>query len=530
MGQQTPRKISLVALLGVALGVAPFHGAPIADAAEPETSSTETQLVASGRGGAASSSETVTSGGADVPHEVGVVAVVADQNDAPESVKIRTNSAGETGKWEEVGIEGEPDAEGRVSTEPMIVTDVDSVEAMTTGSSSARLVVYSSAVTAVDATASDMAWQKPAIRSRHAWNADESLVRHDYSMGQVTGAMIHHTAGSNSYAAAEVPAILRSIQAYHVNGRGWNDIAYNVLIDRFGRAWQGRGGAVNTPVAGGHAWGITNSRVVGIALMGSYDSAAPSAATLETLSNVIAWKLQMHRVDPYGRTWGSGGMDGGATGLRAISGHQDEYATLCPGAKVYAKLDSVRARVAELMKKVDYPGMWDIPVGYQYQRQIEWLETTKITSGYSDGSFRPRNSVTRGSAAAFFYRLAGSPTVKLPAKSPFVDVAPTDKFYKEIVWMKRKGITTGYADGTYRPNAKLDRKSAAVFLYRLYDGSEPQSLDHFSDVSPRSKFAKEIGWAAEAGILVPNADRAFRPDSTLTRRALAVYFYRAEHP
>lgn len=513
----------------MALGVAPILGVPTAYAAEPETSSTETDLVVSAKARTTRSSEPVIQGEAEVPHDVGVVAVVADQADAPESVKIRTTTAGEAGSWEEVGIEGEVDAEGRVSTEPMIVTDVDSVEAIATGGSAARLVVFSSTVTAVDAAASDLAWKKPAIRSRQAWRADESLVRHDYSMGKVTGAMIHHTAGSNSYSSSEVPAILRSIQAYHVNGRGWNDIAYNVLIDRFGRAWQGRGGAINTPVAGGHAWGVTNSRVVGVALMGSYQSASPSADTLETLSQVIAWKLQMHRVDPYGRTWGSGGMDGGATRLDAISGHQDEYATLCPGAKVYEKLDSIRARVAKLMDSVDYPGMWDIPAGYKYQKHIEWLEAAGITNGYSDGSFRSSKAVTRGSAAAFFYRLAGSPSVKLPAASPFEDVSPSHKFYKEIVWMEQSGVARGHSDGTYRPSAKVSRGTMSVFLYRYYDGSTPKSLSHFTDLPSTSKYARTAGWGAEAGILKPSGSGTFRPKTTLTRRALAVFFYRAEH-
>ena len=50
---------------------------------------------------------------------------------------------------------------------------------------------------------------------------------------------MHHTVGTNSYTADQVPAILRGIYDFHVNGRGWSDVGYNFLIDRFGRIWGG---------------------------------------------------------------------------------------------------------------------------------------------------------------------------------------------------------------------------------------------------------------------------------------------------
>ena len=59
--------------------------------------------------------------------------------------------------------------------------------------------------------------------------------------------------------------------------------------------------------------------------------------------------------------------------------------------------------------------------------------------------------MNRDAMAAFFYRAAGSPHVDLPATSHFSDVSTDNQFYREITWLASKGISTGWPDGTYRP-------------------------------------------------------------------------------
>lgn len=292
----------------------------------------------------------VTTASAKVDGEVAIAAVTLPAEAEAARVFLRPVVDEVPGDWVEVHVD-EEQAGGRVGTAPLVVSAAAKVEAAVVADEpvAASLQVYSTAVTQTDATASEYAHKSPDILSRAAWNADETLVRRSYTPGVVTGAMIHHTAGKNDYAEADVPGILRSIQAYHINGRGWNDIAYNVLVDRFGRAWEGRGGGVTTATTGGHAFGATNYRTFGISLMGDYSQVEPSAKTLDTLQRVIAWKFRLHGVDPAGRTWGSSGQDGGSPHLAAISGHRDENATSCPGDKVYAKMTSIRAGVRKAM-------------------------------------------------------------------------------------------------------------------------------------------------------------------------------------
>jgi SpoIID/LytB domain protein len=192
---------------------------------------------------------------------------------------------------------------------------------------------------------------RPSIHSRAEWGADESLRKGDPSyVSDVRAGILHHTAGSNGYSAASVPAQIRGIYAYHTKVRGWNDIAYNVLVDRFGRAWEGRYGGVARPVQGAHALGF-NGQSFGVAAMGDYEKAAPSPAMLTTIAKVFAWKFSLHRIDPRGTAvlTSAGNLRyaaGEKVRLATMSGHRNVGPTACPGKNLYAKLASLRSQVA----------------------------------------------------------------------------------------------------------------------------------------------------------------------------------------
>ena len=126
----------------------------------------------------------------------------------------------------------------------------------------------------------------PAIVTRAAWGANEEIVRARPSLAPaVRLAVIHHTAGTNSYTRAQAAAIVRGIEVYHVQGNGWNDIGYNFLVDRFGTVYEGRGGGIERNVIGAHAEGF-NTGTTGIALLGNYLSAVPTPAQQNALAGL----------------------------------------------------------------------------------------------------------------------------------------------------------------------------------------------------------------------------------------------------
>lgn len=164
---------------------------------------------------------------------------------------------------------------------------------------------------------------------------------------------VHHTASANDYSAADVPRLLRGFYAYHVKSNGWSDIGYNFLVDKYGRIWEGRAGGVTRAVMGSHAGGF-NTGTVGISMIGTYDTVAPSAAARESVAQLAAWRLSAAGKDPTGnvRVYSAGSTrfaDGLLVTLPRIFGHRDVSTTSCPGAKGMTALPGIRARAAGLV-------------------------------------------------------------------------------------------------------------------------------------------------------------------------------------
>ncbi len=195
------------------------------------------------------------------------------------------------------------------------------------------------------------ATETPSIVPRLSWGADESIRRGPPSYASsLRFAVVHHTAGRSDYTRTEAAAIVKGIQLYHVQSNGWNDIGYNFLVDRFGTIYEGRYGGIDKNVVGAHAQGF-NTGSVGVAVLGTYGSSAPSRAAQDALAGLLAWRLDLVHVDPLGLlTVISGGNERFASGLpvllRTVSGHRDTGFTECPGDALYARLDALAASTA----------------------------------------------------------------------------------------------------------------------------------------------------------------------------------------
>src|SRR5712691_6844796 len=193
----------------------------------------------------------------------------------------------------------------------------------------------------------------PPLIDREAWGANEAIRRAPPSYATALQfALVHHTAGSNSYTASQSAAIVRGIEVYHVKGNGWNDIGYNFLVDKYGQVFEGRYGGVDRAVIGAHAQGF-NAGSFGVSVLGSYGSTGISAAAKASLERLLAWKLDLAHIDPLSTLiWPSGGNPRFPVGvpvvLRAISGHRDTGFTDCPGDAFYAELPQIARDVAAL--------------------------------------------------------------------------------------------------------------------------------------------------------------------------------------
>ncbi|MBV9829965.1 MAG: VCBS repeat-containing protein, partial [Marmoricola sp.] len=311
----------------------------------------------------------------------------------PESaigIQVRTEKAGRWSGWSTVqyhddhgpdGDAGELTAHARPGTDALVVGEVDQVQmraenvsgapipdlelavidpgtgkmveqhpAIDTAKLSGSPAGATSTSTGSSGTATDTAAlsamkiaPKPYIYSRAQWGANEKMREQGPpNYGTIKTGFIHHTVNANNYTAAQVPALLRGIYAYHTQSRGWRDIGYNFLVDRFGRIWEGRYGGVDRPVVGAHTLGY-NEVSFAMSAIGNYDIAQPPQAVLDAYARLFAWKLSLYNIRADAtHLWVKNRY------LNAINGHRDVDQTACPGRYLYAKIPEIRAMAQKI--------------------------------------------------------------------------------------------------------------------------------------------------------------------------------------
>ncbi|MFI9310394.1 peptidoglycan recognition protein [Streptomyces triculaminicus] len=194
---------------------------------------------------------------------------------------------------------------------------------------------------------------RPRIVTRAGWGADESIREKGFPYDKtVRAAFVHHTASGNGATCAQSASVIRGIYRYHVVSSGWRDIGYNFLVDKCGTVYEGRAGGVAKPVRGAHTLGF-NTNSMGIAVLGSFGKANPSAAAVDAVAAITAWKLGLYDINPAGSTTlvsGGGNLfkKGTSVRLKVISGHRDGYSTECPGDRLYKRLGAARSEAARL--------------------------------------------------------------------------------------------------------------------------------------------------------------------------------------
>jgi dipeptidyl aminopeptidase/acylaminoacyl peptidase len=107
----------------------------------------------------------------------------------------------------------------------------------------------------------------------------------------------------------------------------------------------------------------------------------------------------------------------------------------------------------------------DVPEGHAHATGIGAVARAGITVGYPDGTFRPQSTVTRAQMATFLMRALDLP----PGSQSFTDVPEGHAHATGIGAVAAAGITVGYPDGTFRPQATVTRAQMATFLMRALD-------------------------------------------------------------
>lgn len=160
----------------------------------------------------------------------------------------------------------------------------------------------------------------------------------------------------------------------------------------------------------------------------------------------------------------------------------------------------------------------DIPA--QYKEEIDFLVGKGIITGYPNGTFGPDNIVTREVAATMVGRALGLDEKKRPSKFKDVDKDSFGSGY--IASAVEKGIITGYTDGTFRPKEPMTRGGMAYLLKRAFE-LEGNNNTVFSDIlSSNSELYAAVDALAANGIANGYTDGTYRPQKPLTRVAFSL--------
>ena len=205
-------------------------------------------------------------------------------------------------------------------------------------------------------------------------------------------------------------------------------------------------------------------------------------------------------------------------------------------------------------ESVEQLAVEDIPLKLTREDELQaaerWFAEREILPNPSPMSWH--SGMTRRDVTVALYRLAGSPKVELPAFSPYADVATNDPDYAAYIWARQKGITFGWADGKFHPEAKLSTPSTVAFMYRYQKAmgqvtpkapassslpgnqDAPQSSGGWQHkVREGSAFWREAQWAVDYRMWGYSVDGEYAyegfDNSSISSGDFALMLYRMEH-
>lgn len=327
--------------------------------------------------------------------------------------------------------------------------------------------------------AGEAAAPSPSIISRASWGANESWSSdRPGSAGQLKAIVVHHTDSANRHAKSDVPAIIRGIYRYHTATRGWSDIGYNFLIDRWGRVFEGRAGGIANNVIGAHARDH-NVGSAGIAMIGTFSDSLPPRAARQALTRLVAWKADIGHIPINGSVV----LGDGGHAHQRVMGHRNANPTACPGSKLYAYLKWLRIGADRIgHPKIELPlattsilrpdgdgrdEVWELTA--RFTREVDWRVQIRNAGGAVVAAMTGHGTrllTAKGDGVTWNGRIAGV-------------VAPTGIYTWTVTAQQGASLVATPATGRLflvadHPDGTLLRDASG--MYRVQDGTaEPVS-------------------------------------------------------
>jgi hypothetical protein len=268
---------------------------------------------------------------------------------ADPALQVRSKARGKAWtRWVDVPVDSEHGPDGKparnAGSDPVWTGDANAFQLRFKGSPAdlrARLVSVSGVRTPPVSRRVRAAGpgSPPAMVMRDAWGAKACPPRNAPSYGRVDAALVHHTAGTSDYTPEQSASVVLGVCRFHRNSRGWADIGYNFLVDKYGTLFEGRAGGIDKPVIGAQAAGF-NSYTTSVSNLGTYDTVPQTPEAMASMAALLRWKLGLHGVPVLGEVTIVGRV------FNRIAGHRNANSTTCPGQALYDQLPQLREMTA----------------------------------------------------------------------------------------------------------------------------------------------------------------------------------------
>ena len=194
-------------------------------------------------------------------------------------------------------------------------------------------------------------------------------------------------------------------------------------------------------------------------------------------------------------------------------------------------LDQQKAIVSPYIVKPDgdmMPSFTDL-TGHWAEAFIRSLVSLDLTSGFADGTYKPDIPMTRAQYAALVVK-AFNPTPKR-AVNDFFDIPTTSWSYKPIKAAAQGGFVGGFSDGTFRPQENVQRLQIIVSLVNglRLTAAHGSALQNFIDSQTLPNYARKAVATATQQRIVVNypSPNKLEPKREATRAEVAAMVYQA---
>ena len=202
----------------------------------------------------------------------------------------------------------------------------------------------------------------------------------------------------------------------------------------------------------------------------------------------------------------------------------DQIATLPTSTDVVESTPIATSVVTEVTASVS-SDFSDVPTSYEYAEAVKYLHDKGIISG-NNGQFFPSNTITRAELVKMVFGAAGT-TLVIDGQNYFSDVDPSSWQAKYANTAKVNKVIGGYTDGTFKPNNPITRAEAFKIVINTFhtEALDMVSFPVFDDVPLDVWYAPYAAFAKTEN-LINFTGNNFDPDVFITRGEIANAIYR----